>query len=101
MVADVRSKIVCESIGASLAYATRSILPCSNRVGHCRAAGTHGLWPARGRIANRLMFGFRVELGANQHHYDRQPNPKHEGDDGAERTVSLVVAAEILRVPRK
>src|SRR5262249_27941329 len=78
-----------------------SILSCSDRVGHGCAPRAHGLWPAGGRIANRLMLGFRVELGADQYHYDRQPNPKHEGDDGAERTVSLVVAAEILRVPRK
>jgi len=70
-------------------------------VGHCRAASAHGFWPTGGGIANRLMLGFRVELGADQHHYDRQPNPKHEGDDGAERTVSLVIATEILRVPRK
>ena len=78
-----------------------SILLGSNGVCHCRAARAHGLWPAGGRIVDSLMFGFCVELGSDHDHYSRQPNPKHECDEGTQGAVSLVVAAKIFRVPRK
>jgi hypothetical protein len=65
------------------------------------AANSQRLWSPRGRIADGLVLGFGVELGADQDHDDRQPNPKHKRDDGAERTVSLVEATDILRVPSK
>src|SRR5439155_6268964 len=33
--------------------------------------------------------------------YDGQPNPKHECDNGPERTIRLIVTAEILGIPRE
>jgi hypothetical protein len=47
------------------------------------------------------MLGFRVQLGTNQNNDGREPNPKHECNDGAEGTVCFVVVTEILRVPRE
>ena len=32
-----------------------------------------------------LVLGFRIELGADQHYDDRQPDPNHECDDGAKK----------------
>jgi hypothetical protein len=49
----------------------------------------------------RLMFGFCVELGADQDHYSRQSNPKHECDEGTQGAVSLVVAAKIFRASKE
>src|SRR6266545_4480587 len=43
----------------------------------------------------------RVDLGPDQDDDGRDPDPGHEGDRGAERSVSLVVAAEIRSVPGK
>jgi hypothetical protein len=47
------------------------------------------------------VFCFCIKLGSEQHNDDREPNPKHECDDSAERAVGFVVVAKILRIPRK
>src|SRR5437660_1594799 len=74
---------------------------CSDRVRHGCSPRAHGFWSASGRIADCLMLGFRIEFSADQYHDDRQPNPNHECDDGAERTISLVIVAKTFRIPRK
>src|SRR6185437_1328889 len=49
----------------------------------------------------RPALGFSVELGDDQDDDHRNPHPHHEADDGPERAVGLVEAAEIRRVPGK
>lgn len=41
------------------------------------------------------MFEFGVDLGADQDDHRGYPDPGHETDRGAERSIGLVVAAEV------
>src|SRR5437764_9116365 len=43
----------------------------------------------------------RVELGSKQHRDVRDPEPHEKGNDAAERTVGLVVGAELGHVERE
>jgi uncharacterized protein YlxP (DUF503 family) len=79
----------------------RSGLRRSDRVGHPRAAHSEGLGLAGGRFARGLMLHLGIDLGADQNDDDRDPDPGHEPDDRAERSIGLIVAAKIRHVPRE
>src|SRR2546423_9256316 len=75
---------------ARRSFLTSIILPCANRVSHLRATRAQGLWPSSGRVPGGLVLGFCIKLGSDQHNNDREPNPKHKCNDGAERAVGFV-----------
>src|ERR1700746_3208468 len=76
-----------------------SILCGSQSVRLPGASRAHRLRRASCGISRGLMLHFGVDLGADQDHDDGEPNPHHEADDRAERTVGLVVAGELRCVP--
>jgi hypothetical protein len=72
-----------------------------DRIGHFRAARSKRLRRPDGACPRRLMLDFRVELGAEQKHYYRNPHPGHKPDDRAQRAISFVEAPKIRCIPRE
>src|SRR5712672_874418 len=71
----------------------------SASVGHLRTATTKRVLRAGRGFSRCLVLGFGVQLGPDQHHDDREPDPGHEADDRAERAVGFIETAEIGGVP--
>jgi hypothetical protein len=91
---------VASSAAASRAgRSSLSILCCTDSIRHPSAARSHRLAAANRCISHRLVLHFGIQLCADQDDCGREPKPKHEDDDCGQRSIGLVVAAEVGRVP--
>src|SRR3954467_2055647 len=47
------------------------------------------------------MFRLGIELSAHEYDYRGNPKPSHESDSSAKRTISFIIAPEVLSIPRE
>ena len=67
-------------------------------VGDERASLPHGPRLARGRVLGRLQLELCINLGADQNDVERDVEPEQQDDDGAKRSVKLIVVGEVRYV---
>jgi hypothetical protein len=70
-------------------------------VGDKGAALPHGPRLACGRVLGRLQLELGVNLGADQNDVERDVEPEQQDDDGAKRSVKLIVVGEVRDVKRE
>ena len=71
----------------------------ADRVGHHGTSLTHGTWPSGCGVAFGLVLDLRIELGTDDDDDCGDPEPGHEAENGAERSVGGVVRSKRRDVP--